>query len=247
MEKQISNWKNSPSYSRLHKNCSSCGVDIEIPKHRDEITQNHFCSQECYYKFRSEHYSGENHPQFGSKKTDEQIEKMRIATASRIANGSFPQTESSIHIKTREILNKLNYNFEEEFQFKYFVLDFYDKNTNLAIEVMVDYWHTNPNRYPAYNELHDIQKKGIKRDKSKRTYLKKYENINILYLWEIDINKNSLLCEKLIELYILKNGVLDDYNSFNYHLTSDEDISLNTTITQPYFMVANTRLQVSHI
>lgn len=235
------------NYQDIKSNCLICNKGFKTSKWHQDNDKDKFCSQECYYTYRSIHYIGEKHPRYGVKWSEDRINAMRIVTASRIANGSFPQTETSIHVKIREILKRLKFDFEEEFQFKYFVLDFYDKNTNLAIEVMGDYWHANPKRYPIYDELQTIQKKDVKRDKSKRTYLKKYENISILYLWELDINKNSLLCEKLIELYILRNGVLDDYNSFNYHLTSDGEISLNTVITQPYFMVANTQLQVSHI
>jgi endogenous inhibitor of DNA gyrase (YacG/DUF329 family) len=231
------------NYQGIIKDCDNCGKETKVTEYYLENRKNVFCSQDCYYEYRSKFYIGENHPQFGSIKTPEQIEKMRIITASRIANGDFPQTNTSIQIITRRLLAELNYDFGEEKQFKYYVLDFYGESYNLAIEVMGDYWHANPIKYTDYNTLHDIQKKDIKRDKSKKTYLNRYYDINILYLWENDINKNELLCKKLIQEYINNNGILKDYNSFNYELI-DDTLQLKNNITQPFFMRANTINQV---
>ena len=88
---------------------------------------------------------------------------------------------------------------------------------------MGDYWHATPLKYNI-NNLTKQQKKSIKQDKSKHTYVKKYEDIEILYLWETDINKNIDLCWSLIDKYINNNGVLDNYHSFNYHLEDKNDL-----------------------
>ena len=97
---------------------------------------------------------------------------------------------------------------------------------------MGDYWHATPLKYNI-NNLTKQQKKSIKQDKSKHTYVKKYENIEILYLWETDINKNIDLCWSLIDKYINNNGVLDNYHSFNYHLEDNNDLKLNDTLITP--------------
>ena len=55
-----------------------------------------------------------------------------------------------------------------------------------------------------------------------------------MYLWEYDIVHNTKLCEELIKLYIDNNGVLDDYNSFNYSYI--DQLKLNTDIIYPYFI-----------
>lgn len=232
------------NYQNLHATCDNCNCSTKVTKYYLDKTKNIFCSQECYYEYRGKYYIGENHPQFGSVKTPEQIEQMRIRTAKRIANGEFPQTNTTIQIKTRELLSTLTYDFDEEIQMKYYVLDFYDVHKNLAIEVMGDYWHANPIKYPDYNTLHEIQKKDIKRDKSKKTYLRKYHGINVLYLWEIDINKRLDVCEELIKLYNDSDGILHDYNSYNYEIINEELI-LKKDIIKPYFMRANTVYQTT--
>ena len=121
---------------------------------------------------------------------------------------------------------------ENEYPVKYHSIDIFLIEYNLMIEIMGDYWHATPLKYNI-NNLTKQQKKSIKQDKSKHTYVKKYENIEILYLWETDINKNIDLCWSLIDKYINNNGVLDNYHSFNYHLEDNNDLKLNDTLITP--------------
>lgn len=234
--------ENNPSYKGLLANCDTCGEEFTTVQSTIDRNHNLFCSTNCYGKFRSLNYSGENHNQFGVKKSLEQIDKMRQSTARRIANGEFPQTDTSIQVIVRNLLKDFDKSFYEEVPFKYYVLDFYSKDKNLAIEVMGDYWHANPLKYKEYGDLHAIQKKDIKRDKSKGTYLRKYYDIDVLYLWESDINKKTDLCVKLIELYIEKDGYLEDYNSFNYELINGS-LNIKSDINLPFFRRANTIYQ----
>lgn len=81
-----------------------------------------------------------------------------------------------------------------------------------------------------------MQKKDIIRDKRKKTYIKKYYNIDILYLWEQDIKSSPILCESLIHMYINNNGILPDYNSYNYSLINNK-VTLNKNIQNPYFII----------
>lgn len=41
------------------------------------------------------------------------------------------------------------------------------------------------------------------------------------------------VCKKLIDKYITRNGILDNYHSFNYHLEND-NLILNENIVIPY-------------
>ena len=41
------------------------------------------------------------------------------------------------------------------------------------------------------------------------------------------------MCKLLIAKYIENNGVLDNYNSFNYHI-EDKEIIINDVIIKPY-------------
>lgn len=81
---------------------------------------------------------------------------------------------------------------------------------------MGDYFHGNPKKYMQDN-LNSMQLKDRKRDKSKHTYIKRYYNIEILYLWEDDINNNIQLCQNLILKYINNKGILEKYNSYEYN------------------------------
>ena len=102
---------------------------------------------------------------------------------------------------------------------------------------MGDYWHGNPIKYKE-KDLSIIQLKSKKRDKSKHTYIKKYHNFEILYLWENDIINEVNLCKSLINLYIKHKGILKDYNSFNYYVNDNKTI-LKDEIIYPYFIRHN--------
>lgn len=52
-------------------------------------------------------------------------------------------------------------------------------------------------------------------------------------MWEKDILENPELCSLLIKLYIVNNGMLDNYHSFNYVLQKDK-LTLKSQLIQPY-------------
>lgn len=80
--------------------------------------------------------------------------------------------------------------------------------------------------------INDAQAKDIVQDKKKHTLLKN-KGIEILYLWESDINNNIDLCEDLILKYIENNGKLENYHSFNW-IKDNEKLRLKDTIAVPY-------------
>ena len=67
----------------------------------------------------------------------------------------------------------------------------------------------------------------------KYSYIKNHFDIDILYLWESDINKNPDLCDKLIRFYINNNGIIPNYHSFNWELINNE-LCLKDKFTIPY-------------
>ena len=83
------------------------------------------------------------------------------------------------------------------------------------IEVQGDFWHCSPLIFEKRTNTNGISNNKLK-DKRKHTYIKNKYGIEVLYLWETDINENIDKCKELIRLYIKNNGVLDDYHSFNY-------------------------------
>jgi len=161
-------------------------------------------------------------------------DKIRKATLLQYSTGVLnKQTKPQIIINN--ILNKNNINYINEKTFGYYSVDNYLQDYNLIIEVMGDYFHANPLIYPNYSSLNEIQIKDIVRDKRKHTYILKYFNIEILYIWENDIKTNTDLCESIIIEYINKNGKLDDYNSFNFSLCNQK-LKINSNIINPYFI-----------
>lgn len=138
------------------------------------------------------------------KHSQESKDKMRESTAKRYSEGKFKR-ETSIHIKIRDILLKYNLVFIEEFNLKYYSLDFAFPEFKICIEADGDYFHVNPVKYP--NGPQDkIQKRNFGRDKAKNTYLQKCK-WTIVRFWESEINQDNfedkLTCI-LKELNLLK-------------------------------------------
>lgn len=234
--------KNNSRYNSKMIKCTNCGKGYLAPKYKqDQVNSygenNHYCSQECYWEYRSKHYVKELHGNYGIKLSKERCKEMSIRTTKRICEGGFPQTQTKPHLKTDRILDKLKIKYINEYNCKYHSLDIFLDDYNLGIEVMGDYWHGSPIKYNK-DILSKIQLKSIKQDKSKHTYVKKYHGFEILYLWEYDINNNIELCEKLINLYIKNKGVLQDFNSFNYYV-NDNKLLLKSEIVYPYFIKQN--------
>lgn len=230
--------ENSPFYKREHTVCTHCKKPIEIiPFDYKKINSfgdsNHFCSQECYWEYRSKYYIGERCPQYGVKMSEELKKNLRESMLNNIKNGIIPQTMTSPHKKIYQLLVDHGIECENEYLCKYHSIDIYVEQYNLMIEIMGDYWHGNPFKY-SYDNLNKQQLKDIKQDKSKHTYVKRYCNNEILYLWESDINSSIDLCWSLILLFINKNGILDNYHSFNYYM-DDNIIQLSDNIVSPYF------------
>ena len=206
------------SYTKVPRKCKYCG---------NTFYQNHykqqFCSKDCAYKWYSEF-----------KQTEEQIQLQTDKVLNAICNGHIKKAYTKPHVIIDELLDSVNINHIDEYNIKYYSVDIYLPDNNLMIEIMGDYWHTNPTT--KYKECKSIpQQKTVTRDKRKHTYVQRYYGIEILYLWENDINNNIELCNALINLYINEDGILKDYNSYNYELINNE-IKLKDDIVQPMFL-----------
>ena len=226
-----------PSYNRIVTNCTNCGKEIKVipSKYNDknQFGDNHnFCSHECYWEYRGKYYIGEKSHRIGATLSKEQKDKMMIGLAEWCKNDK--RLNSSIQLKINSVLDKNNIKYEREYLVKYYSIDNYLTDLNLMIEVMGDYWHGSPLKFNAQTiGLNKTQRKDIQYDKQKHTYIQKYYGIEILYLWEEDVNENIELCEKLILKYIHNNGILENYHSFNYHINNNE-LELNNEIIVPY-------------
>jgi hypothetical protein len=234
--------ENSPWYKRVNTTCSNCGKEMKIiPFEYNLLNEygesNNFCSRTCYCEYRSKYYIGEKHPMFGRPVSEENKQKMRERSVRLISEGKIPQTMTKPHKIIYNLLVENKILCENEHPLKYHSIDIYLQDYNLMIEIMGDYWHGIPLKY-QYSDLNKQQLKSIKQDKSKHTYTKKYHSVEILYLWERDIKHRIELCWNLIQMYINNQGVLDDYNSYNYDFI-DNVLILKEDITQPYFITQN--------
>ena len=218
-----------PSYNRIETKCDNCGCENKVIPFYIKKNIHNFCSQKCYWEFRSKYYVGERHNQFGIKKTVEQRRRMSIVTTARYTSGSFKRITKP-QIGVDNILEELNIKYVNEYNCKYYAIDNYLSDYNLMIEVNGDYFHSNPLKF---TELNQMQIKGITRDKRKRTYIKRYKEIDILYLWESDIKNKPELCRELILEYVNNKGILSNYNSFNYLLVEGK-LVMNECIVIPY-------------
>lgn len=234
--------ENSPWYKRIDTVCTNCGKEISvIPFNYDvqnEYGDNHnFCSQRCYWEYRSKYYTNERHPMYHYEYSEAQKQLISQRTVEMIASGKMPQTMTKPHKIIYEMLISKGMECENEYPLRYHSIDIYIKQYNLMIEIMGDYWHGIPLKY-TYESLNKQQLKSVKQDKSKHTYTRKYHNIEILYLWERDIKNNLELCWMLIQEYINKNGILEDYNSYNYDI-ENQNLQLKEERILPYFITQN--------
>ena len=229
--------KDSVFYNRIQTTCSCCGKEIEITPFEFNKTNSfgdshHFCSQECYWNFRSEYYCGDKGSMYQHKYTDEQKDNLSRGVAKRFKNTNL--TDTKIQLTTNQMLNDLRVIYEREYTIDYYSCDNFLTEYNLIIEVMGDYWHGNPTRYNENHYLmNQIQARTILKDKQKRGYIKNHYNYPILNLWETDIQKEPDKCIALISMFVLNNGKLDNYHSFNYSYENDT-IQLNENLIIPY-------------
>ena len=141
------------------------------------------------------------------------------------------------HKKVNKILDNNNFAYENEKSCHHYSLDVALIDFGLYVEIMGDYYHSNPTveKYNSIDKMNKTQRRVWRNDKAKRSNLCKNHGVKILNLWESDINKRPELCEDLIKLFIQKDGVLDNYNSFNYN----DSLTLNNEIVLPYFERSN--------
>jgi predicted RNA-binding Zn-ribbon protein involved in translation (DUF1610 family) len=197
----------NPNFTRIKSICENCGKEIFVKKYRYNDGTHKFCSTKCRQDWFARVWS--------------QDEQWKHSSQQRILKcyekGIFSHTNTKPQRIINDLLNKLDINYINEYNCRYYAIDNYLNNNNLMIEIMGDYWHANPNKY-KYESLTTVQLKGVNRDKAKHKYIRNYYDIEILYLWENDIYKNLDLCESLIQLYLEKNGKLENYHSFNYYM-----------------------------
>lgn len=218
--------KLNPRSTKEEIMCEYCGKNFYEKAYKIKSKQHNFCSNECRRSWYSEVFSqGKEWKKKSRERAVNILEKRKIDTNTK------PQKIIN------SILDNMNISYINEKGFKYYAVDNYLNKYNLIIEVMGDFWHCHPLKYTK-DTMREIHKKRIPRDKAKHTYFKNNYEIEILYLWENDIYNNIDVCTELIKTYIEREGTLENYHSFNYHLDNGI-LTLNEKIIIPYQDIIN--------
>ena len=208
-------------FSRELIQCDWCNNKFYEKKYKCNDKQKHFCSTDCRQKWYSNIWS----------QSIEWKKESKQRALYMYSHGMFSHTDTKPQKIVNNILQNLNIKYTNEKIFGSYSADNYLDDYNLIIEVMGDFWHTN---HLTNKISYPLQEKRIVCDYKKRCFIKTKYNINILYLWENDLYKNLNVCLELIKLYLSFNGVLQNYNSFNYHLCNNT-IELNNNIFSAFF------------
>lgn len=198
--------ENNPMYGATPWNKNLTAKTNEVIQKMAENALGRVVSEETKEKFREARRLSPIKARHTQKHSPETCERFREITAKRWQNGSFNK-ETSIHRITREFLQKLNFteNWEEEFNVKYYSLDFAFPESKIAIECQGTFFHIDPRFYPNGPE-NAIQRRNFGRDKAKRSYLEN-KGWTLIEIWETEINngefKDYLKC-KLKKLGVLK-------------------------------------------
>ncbi|PAC96519.1 hypothetical protein [Bacillus paralicheniformis] len=190
-----------------------------------------FCSKDCRQIWYSTVWS----------QREEWKKQSQIRAVNILSSGLISKTNSKCQIIINGILKSMNIDTINEHNLKYFTIDNYLPEYNLMIEVMGTYWHTDPRKYKQIN--YKTQYDRIINDKRKRLAIKSLEQIDILYLWEMDILNDPNLIKTLIKEYIINNGELKNYHSFNYEI-SKKSLSLKKNIILPYMEFDKNKLDM---
>lgn len=217
-QKENSGFKN-PKFQGKFLECESCGKGFLAGKYKVHEHKHHFCSVECRRAWYANVWS-----QAPEWKKESRKRAVDILSKNKAATQTKPQ------IAMNNLLDEMGIPYRNEEPFTYYSIDNYLPDYGIAIEVMGDYWHSSPSKYSR--DINDVQKRVLRRDKAKHTYMKEHQKIEILYIWETDILKRKELCAKLVSLYI-SNGHLENYHSFNYSVNEHDEIELNSEIVHP--------------
>lgn len=220
---RLSRGKNSSKYvERIKACCDWCSSDIYRTPNRLENRNYNFCDEKCRQDWHKNVYV----------KTDEFIENNRQVMLRNLSEGKIKLTETKPHVAINELLDKLGIKYINEFTFDLYSVDIKLTDFELLIEINGGFWHTDNRLYDKIEYTQQLNR--IIGDKRKRSFLKNKYKIDLLYLWELDIETNLELCEKIILNYINNSGSLKNYHSFNYHLNTNGDLLLNEEKIKPY-------------
>ncbi len=191
--------------------CRECGDRVRMLTNSGHLRKHHMNKEQYLCKFPGSpmvcsDFSENKSPV--SNFTYEERKKYSIQN--QIGN---PITYTKPHIKISNLLQDEGILHENEVMVFNHSVDI-NIDAKHIIEVQGNYWHSHPDKFNESNMNH-IQRAKLSRDIEKHKFFQS-RGVNILYLWEKDINDNYDLCKHLILSYLSEE--LSNYHSFNYLL-----------------------------
>lgn len=145
----------------------NCCNEVKVTEFDIKRSNHHFCSQTCYWEFKSNHYTEFYYvPQLFEERKETTPESM-----------------------VREWLENHSIEYKQEHRISKYFVDFYIPSEKIIIEVYGDYWHCNPKIY-GYEEckkpLHENQIGKWEYDVKREKELEDLGHI-MNVIWESDV------------------------------------------------------------
>jgi len=201
--------------------CEWCKKEVEVGAYKISHGAR-FCSLSCRRVWFAKVWSQQ----------EDWKKNRRDWAISQMENGSSFKNDSAPQLAIDFVLDNLGISYEKEKRFGNFCVDNYLNDCNLIIEVMGTFFHCDNRKFQTIQYTNQVDR--IKRDKAKHSYIVNYFGINVLYLWEDDITKNTGLCSSLIREYVRNDGILPNYHSVNYFLDDHKNLCVIKNINIPY-------------
>mgnify|MGYP000879900253 CR=1 FL=1 len=166
----------NPNYRRgnIEIQCIYCGKKFKRPAWEEGRAK--YCSKECKNKYWSEVLSK-------TPENQKRLKQQGVNTKLKQRN-KFTKPELIVY----EYFNNINVECIPQYPMcNRFVVDFFIPSFNIVVEVLGDYWHGNPSKYPE-DKLTEKQLKTKIKDEFKLNYLSK-EGYEVHMIWEDDIYK----------------------------------------------------------
>lgn len=191
--------------------CAGCGVKqvYRFPREIAESVQK-CCARECFGKFISRTQSGENHPLWGTRMSEESKRKREQTWLARygVTCGFMcgkNMSPSRGQLALLDELTKLDSTFVSEQLIKtdagYYRVDALVPSTKLVVEYNGDWWHANPAVYGPDDMVgvdYGTRAQDVWERDSKRKAALERAGYKVLVVWELDwIQRRAAILESI--------------------------------------------------
>lgn len=110
---------------------------------------------------------------------------------------------TTIETETYSSLMEMGFVFEPQYRIRWYVVDAFVPSLNTVVEVLGDFFHCNPDIYPA-GPRYVAQRKNAIRDKQRFMLLERW-GYRVIKLWERDIREHGavVLLQQALASYVL--------------------------------------------